>query len=188
MTDPYLRPGKILSTFGHLYPNAWKLVDEFRAKRRELGRLVYGTLWSRCLASKRVQVKGIEEENECHSLSMMQKHQCQCMHWNGSSRNSASCCHPSIGLSCWLHNGGRPVPNQFRFKKEQGPYTDSIVDWFLAIYEGEYDNFEQYFQTYKIEDDRVPEHLVPIAHDPGGNLVCISVSGSDVGAVLLLGP
>jgi len=35
--DPYLRPGKILSTFGHLYPYAWKLVDEFRASRKELG-------------------------------------------------------------------------------------------------------------------------------------------------------
>jgi hypothetical protein len=37
MIDPYLRPGKILSTFGHLYPQAWKLVDEFRARRKELG-------------------------------------------------------------------------------------------------------------------------------------------------------
>ena len=37
MTDPYLRPGKILSTFGHLYPDAWKQVDEFRASRKELG-------------------------------------------------------------------------------------------------------------------------------------------------------
>ena len=36
MTDVYLRPGKILSSFGHLYPDAWKLVDEFRAKRKEL--------------------------------------------------------------------------------------------------------------------------------------------------------
>ena len=37
MTDPYLRPGKILSTFGRLYPDAWKQVDEFRASRKELG-------------------------------------------------------------------------------------------------------------------------------------------------------
>ena len=81
------------------------------------------------------------------------------------------------------HNGGQPVPNQFHYKKEQGPYTDSMVDWFLAIYEGENDNFEEYFATYKIEENRLPDNLVPIAHDPGGNLVCISVSESDVGAV-----
>ena len=37
MTDPYLRPRKILDQFSHLYPDAWKQVDEFRAKRKELG-------------------------------------------------------------------------------------------------------------------------------------------------------
>jgi hypothetical protein len=37
VNEPYLRPGKILSAFGRLYLDAWKQVDEFRAKRRELG-------------------------------------------------------------------------------------------------------------------------------------------------------
>ena len=37
MSDIYLRPRKILSTYAHLYPNAWKQVDEFRASRKELG-------------------------------------------------------------------------------------------------------------------------------------------------------
>ncbi len=37
MTDIYLRPGKILGTFSRLYPDAWKQVDEFRARRKELG-------------------------------------------------------------------------------------------------------------------------------------------------------
>jgi hypothetical protein len=37
MTHPYLRPGKIVGTYGRLYPDAWKQVDEFRAKRKELG-------------------------------------------------------------------------------------------------------------------------------------------------------
>ena len=81
------------------------------------------------------------------------------------------------------HNGGQPIPNEFHFKKKQGQYTDSIVDWFLAIYEGENDNFEEYYDTYKIDENRIPENLVPIAHDPGGNLICISVSGDDEGAV-----
>ena len=37
MTDIYLRPGKILGTFSRQYPDAWKQVDEFRARRKELG-------------------------------------------------------------------------------------------------------------------------------------------------------
>ena len=37
MTDIYLRPGKILSAFGRLYPQAWQQVDQFRAGRKELG-------------------------------------------------------------------------------------------------------------------------------------------------------
>jgi hypothetical protein len=37
VTDPYLRPGNFLHSFSRLYPDAWKQVDEFRAKRKELG-------------------------------------------------------------------------------------------------------------------------------------------------------
>ena len=37
MTDIYLRPGNILHSFSRLYPDAWKQVDEFRARRKELG-------------------------------------------------------------------------------------------------------------------------------------------------------
>ena len=82
-----------------------------------------------------------------------------------------------------LHNGGRPRPDVFRFKKPSGKYADSCVDWFLAIYDGEHDNFESYFETYKLDQHRLPTELVPIAHDPGGNLICIAVSGSRKGAV-----
>ena len=38
MTDIYLRPGNILHSFSRLYPDAWKHVDEFRARRKELGK------------------------------------------------------------------------------------------------------------------------------------------------------
>ena len=37
MNEPYLRPGNILHSFSRLYPDAWKQMDEFRAKRKELG-------------------------------------------------------------------------------------------------------------------------------------------------------
>ena len=37
MIDIYLRPGKILTAFGRLYPQAWQQVDQFRAGRKEPG-------------------------------------------------------------------------------------------------------------------------------------------------------
>ncbi len=37
MNEAYLRPGRTLSTFSRLYPDAWKRVDDLRARRKELG-------------------------------------------------------------------------------------------------------------------------------------------------------
>lgn len=81
------------------------------------------------------------------------------------------------------HNGGQPQPSVFHFKYESGRYADSCIDWFLAVYHGEHDNFETYYEMYKGERMRLPPELVPIAHDPGGNLICISVIGFRKGAV-----
>jgi cell wall assembly regulator SMI1 len=81
------------------------------------------------------------------------------------------------------HNGGRPEPDGFLAINDRGEETDSCVDWFLAIYNGEDDNFEDNFRAYKIEDVRLPDELVPIATDPGGNLICIAVDGPKCGAV-----
>jgi hypothetical protein len=36
VNDIHLRPGKILGQFNRLYPDAWKQVDELRARRKEL--------------------------------------------------------------------------------------------------------------------------------------------------------
>jgi hypothetical protein len=68
-------------------------------------------------------------------------------------------------------NGGRCEPNIFDFI-ENGQKTSSNIDWFLAIYDGEYDNFKDYFEIYKLENKRMPDNIFPIAHDPGGNLIC----------------
>lgn len=81
------------------------------------------------------------------------------------------------------YNGGRPNPSKFHYLEVSGPYTDSRVDRFLAIYDGEYDNFEWMYTTLKIKQVRMPSNLVPIASDPFGNQICISVSGNDTGAV-----
>lgn len=79
-------------------------------------------------------------------------------------------------------NGGQCFPNIFNFY-ENGKIADSSVDWLLAIYDGEYDNLKTYIVTYKIEEKRLPSHILPIAHDPGGNLICISCDKDDEGYV-----
>lgn len=55
-----------------------------------------------------------------------------------------------------------------------------MVDWFLGIHNGEHDNLTTYVNIYK---KRIPSNQIPVGHDPGGNLICISISGSDVGTV-----
>jgi len=80
------------------------------------------------------------------------------------------------------NNGGRCHPNRFIFC-ENGDKSESIVDWFLAIYDGEHDNLRTYINIYKIEEQRLPSHMLPIAHDPGGNLICISCGTTDYGSV-----
>ena len=71
------------------------------------------------------------------------------------------------------YNGGQCEPNIFEFVENE-IVTESDIDWFLAIYDGEFDNLEDYIKTYKIEKTRLPLDLIPIAHDSGGNLICIS--------------
>jgi hypothetical protein len=80
------------------------------------------------------------------------------------------------------YNGGRCEPSVFSFE-ERGIVTTSLLDRFLALYDGKYDNIETYANTYKIETKRLPYYMVPIAHDPGGNLICISCGGNDNGCI-----
>ncbi len=70
------------------------------------------------------------------------------------------------------YNGGRCSPSEFYFD-EDGETASSFIDWFLAIYDGEYDNLKKYIQDYKIDEKRMPSKVFPVAHDPGGNLVCM---------------
>jgi len=80
------------------------------------------------------------------------------------------------------YNGGQCTPNIFRFN-ENGKWTESCIDLFLAIYDGEYDNLKEYIRIYKLDEKRLPIHLLPFAHDPGGNLICISCANEDEGYV-----
>ncbi len=79
-------------------------------------------------------------------------------------------------------NGGQCNPNKFKFDNN-GTIEESSIDWFLAIYDGEYDNLAHYIQIYKIQSKRMPSDLFPIAHDPGGNLICISSNPKSYGFI-----
>ena len=81
------------------------------------------------------------------------------------------------------HNGGRLEPSKFNYLEMRGPYTDSLVNWLFSVYDGEANNFEWYLRTLKINRVRMPLNLIPIGSDPFGNIICISTSGKDVGAV-----
>lgn len=81
-----------------------------------------------------------------------------------------------------VYNGGECTPNIFMFYQD-GKRTRSQVDWFLAIYDGESDNLIDYIQTFKVDEKRMPVHMLPIAHDPLGNLICISCGHRDVGNI-----
>jgi cell wall assembly regulator SMI1 len=79
-------------------------------------------------------------------------------------------------------NGGQCTPNVFHFL-EKGKPSSSCIDWFLAIYEGENDNLKDYIDILKKDEKRMPTHIVPIAHDPGGNQICLSCGIQDYGYV-----
>jgi cell wall assembly regulator SMI1 len=78
------------------------------------------------------------------------------------------------------HNGGHPEPDTFPLSSfTEGDF--GVLNRFLGIREGEYDDLVNYYT--KVFRDRVPRNLLPIANDPGGNLICLSVSGPDRGKV-----
>ena len=80
------------------------------------------------------------------------------------------------------NNGGKCNPKVFSFF-ENNRKTESYIEWFLAIYSGKFHNLKKYLLNYKLEEKRMPTHIFPIAHDPGGNLICISCSGVDIGSI-----
>jgi hypothetical protein len=71
------------------------------------------------------------------------------------------------------YNGGKPDPDQFVFRADMGPRR-AILDWFLSL-GGDVDNdIEQFADILR---GRIPVDCLPIAIDPGGNFILLSVSG-----------
>jgi cell wall assembly regulator SMI1 len=73
------------------------------------------------------------------------------------------------------HNGGRPKPNRFPIRGNRSD-TQGILSWLYGIHDdGTYNLIDQ----AAMFQDRVPPELLPIGEDPGGNLICLTISGSN---------
>lgn len=77
------------------------------------------------------------------------------------------------------YNGG--YPNKECFDTQGG--GRSKIHYFYAIYDGKYSNFEKSFNTFKVKEKRMLTHILPIAHDDGGNQICISIGDNDYGYI-----
>lgn len=68
-------------------------------------------------------------------------------------------------------NGGYPQPNTFKISDDQGI---SILNQFYGIGDM-YSNIADYIDIYEY---RLPDGFIPIANDPGGNVICIGTRNS----------
>jgi hypothetical protein len=80
------------------------------------------------------------------------------------------------------YNGGCPDPNEFAYI-EGNMQKYAILQMFLGFSNITYRSLYYAIEVFKERDERLPSNLIPIANDVGGNLICISVEGDDVGKV-----
>ena len=80
------------------------------------------------------------------------------------------------------YNGGDCYPSDYEYV-EDGVLAEGIVDWFLPISASVEQNLQAYIDLYKLQEKRIPDRMLPIAFDPGDNLICLSCAGEDCGAV-----
>jgi cell wall assembly regulator SMI1 len=80
------------------------------------------------------------------------------------------------------HNGGSPEPCVFEYIDASETRLGCINN-FLGIHSGELSNLHDYIETYKVFQKRLPDDVFPIANDPGGNLICISLAAHDTGTI-----
>jgi hypothetical protein len=76
------------------------------------------------------------------------------------------------------YNGGEPIKNVFFYKEDKT--NGSIIDRFFGLVSNKYENLLVYLRTYR---ERIPLNMIPIAYDPGGNLILISVKSKDRGKI-----
>lgn len=67
------------------------------------------------------------------------------------------------------YNGGYPEPDAFHFLNSE---DGSSIDRFLSLSVEKNHDLLKYYEQYK---NRIPNGFLPIAHDPGGNLILIQI-------------
>lgn len=77
-------------------------------------------------------------------------------------------------------NGGRPSPDCFELALRAGPYTGSVVDYFLSVDVADEMNIDNVLGWLR---GRKPRALLPIASDPGANYVMLGIEGDVRGKV-----
>ena len=77
------------------------------------------------------------------------------------------------------YNGGRPRPKRFPIGDDSFS-SHGQVHFFLCVKEGDSYNLEDWVTDYY---DRIPSGFLPIAVDPGGNLICLAIAGDNAGKV-----
>lgn len=75
-------------------------------------------------------------------------------------------------------NGGSPEPYHFAVPKWR--YGQSLVTEFNGITPGKFSDIGEVIETL---EDRLPKGFIPIAGDPGGNVVLLSLDGPTRGKV-----
>ena len=84
------------------------------------------------------------------------------------------------------HNGGKPETEWiFDFTDVNNIYNKSIIQGFLVIYPSETHNLDDLMKSYRIlvEGGYTPASVLPIADDPSGNIILMSIAGEDYGRV-----
>jgi len=84
-----------------------------------------------------------------------------------------------LEYGCWYTPLGY---TRFRFKHPVQGREDGILNVFFGIMPGHSYDVAKNFKTYR---GRVRSGLLPIANDPGGNIICLSTRGGDRGSVYL---
>ena len=78
------------------------------------------------------------------------------------------------------HNGGTPEPRAFPIVDfDKNP--KGLVQVFFRIDDGIESSRLDW--NYKVFKGRIPKELFPIACDDGGGLICLTISGTNVGAI-----
>ena len=76
-------------------------------------------------------------------------------------------------------NGGRPVKRRFSFL-ENGKPTESVVDWFFGNCD---DPDYGLVSNLDVYEGRIPQSCLPVATDPFGNLILLSLRAHDYGTI-----